>query len=428
MTRTEERLADALDAAARAMPEEDMRPFIVPVRRQPRLAWAAPAASAAGLLLVVGLAVAVAGHLPGSGQLNSAVSTPPRYYVEADLNGDPPVVRSTAAGSVTATVRVPHVSNAAESYVVTAAANGLFFAATGARIYRFRLTASGQVSGLEPVRSGLPGGNWTPAAMAASPDGSRVAVALWSTNASASTSCSGDSACSTSTLAASSTGLSGLGSVVAEADDQIDVVSTATGATSRWAGGIGQGYSFSVISLSWTRNGDELAYFGQWCPQHGANTTTSCLEGTGTGGAKAQLRTLNLASNGGSLTSGQSLFSVSAKYPFVPQAMISADGSAIIAVVATGPPTRGAAATRPLTQVAVEQIPLAAAKQPSVLYSRPVSESTLFTLSTDATDQHWMFSGACSDRPCTNGFNGWINNGRLVPLQPTNGILGDEAW
>jgi hypothetical protein len=423
MTRTEERLADALDAAARAMPEDDMRPLIVPAQRSRRLAWAAPVASAAGLLLVVGLAVVVAGHLPGSGQLNSA---PPRYYVEADLNGDPPVVRSTAAGSVTATVRVPHVSNAAESYVVTAAANGLFFAATGARIYRFRLTASGQVSGLEPVKSGLPGGSWTPAAMAASPDGSRVAIALWSTNAGASASCSGDSACST--LPASSASMSGVGSFVAEADNQIDVVNTATGATSRWAGGIGQGYSFSVISLSWTRNGDELAYFGQWCPQHGANTTTSCLEGTGTGGARAQLRTLNLASNGGALTSGQSLFSVSAEYPYVPQAMISADGSAIIAVVATGPPTRGAAASRTLTKVAVEQIPLAAGKQPSVLYSRPVSDSTMFTLSTDATGQHWMFSGACSDGPCTNGFNGWINNGRLVPLQPTNGILGDEAW
>jgi hypothetical protein len=36
-------------------------------------------------------------------------------------------------------------------------------------------------------------------------------------------------------------------------------------------------------------------------------------------------------------------------------------------------------------------------------------------------------AGICSGH-CTGGFNGWIHDGRLVPLQPTDGRMADEAW
>ena len=402
MTRTEERLVDALDAAARALREDTLRPLRVPKRSQYRSAVAAPLAAAAALLLVVGLGVIVAGYLPGSGQQSTATSSPPRYYVETGTSG-PPVVRSTASGAVTATVRVPHVRYAAGAYLLTAAANGLFFTvvqlATGVRTYRFRLTAEGKVTAIAALRGGmLASSKWDADAIAASPDGLRVAVSLTPTSSSA-------------------------------GSDQIDVINTATGETSRWAGGIRHGDTFSVISLSWTSNGNELAYYGQWCPRKSANTTPGwCTNGTGTGGAEAQVWTLDPASSGGALTSGRKLFSLSPKYPYVPQAMISADGSAITAVVPTGSGSGVPTASSALTSVAVEQIPLAKGKQPSVLYSRPLSQSTFFSLNTDATGQDWMFSGACSDGLCTNGFNGWIDHGRLVPLQPTTGEILDEAW
>lgn len=418
MTRTEERLADALDAAARALREDTLRPLLVPERPRRGSALAAPLAAAAALLLVVGLGVAVAGHLPGSERQSGPANSQPPYYIEVGFNGAP-VVRSTASGAVTAAVEVPHVRYAAgQQSLVAAAANGLFFTvvqlAASVRAYRFRLTTAGTVTGIAPLRGGvLASSRWDADAIAASPDGSRVAVSL-------------TPSCNVSSSGCSASGSTPSGG--SPQNDQIEVIDTATGATSRWAGGIRHGYTFSTISLSWTSNGNELAYYGQWCPQNANSTTAWCTSGTGTRGAKAQVWILNPASNGGALTSGHMLFSLSAKYPYVPQAMISADGSAITAVVPTGLPGRVPTQTSALTRVAVEQIPLDTRKQPSVLYSRPLSQSTYFSLGTDATGQDWTFSGACSDGLCTNGFNGWIDHGRLVPLQPMKALFWDEVW
>ncbi len=101
MTRTEERLADALGAAALALREDTLRPLQGPERERHRLAWVAPVAAAASVFLVVGLGVALAGYLPGSGRVNRSpgpLTAPPRYYVEAGLSGELPTVRSTRSG------------------------------------------------------------------------------------------------------------------------------------------------------------------------------------------------------------------------------------------------------------------------------------------------------------------------------------------
>jgi hypothetical protein len=116
VTRTEERLADALDAAARGLREDALRPLVMPERRPHRPAWLAPLAAAAALLVVIGLAVAVARQTPGAGhrggQLPGVPTAPHAYYVQDDLNQDRPVVRSTATGAVTATVPVPRAPHA----------------------------------------------------------------------------------------------------------------------------------------------------------------------------------------------------------------------------------------------------------------------------------------------------------------------------
>ena len=95
------------------------------------------------------------------------------------------MVRSTATGEVTATVPVPRAANAGVFDVLASARGGVFFVAAaapgteGQRLYRFRLTSSGQVTGFAPVPGGALGRRyWAADAMAVSPDGSRVAVSL----------------------------------------------------------------------------------------------------------------------------------------------------------------------------------------------------------------------------------------------------------
>ena len=189
MSRTEDRLTDALAAAARAVPQADTPPAHRPARpatpvppgspRSPRRwasswswAWRWPwAAEWAGPRRT--------SQPPAAGA--------PRYYVEdgLDTGQDPrPVVRSTATGAVTSTVTVPIVKHIT-GYVtdaVASARNGLFFVAAfvpggGERVYQFRLTREGRVSGFSALPGGVLGrGQWEASTLAASPDGSRVAV------------------------------------------------------------------------------------------------------------------------------------------------------------------------------------------------------------------------------------------------------------
>jgi hypothetical protein len=426
MTRTEERLADALGAAALALREDTLRPLQGPERGRHRLAWIAPVAAAASVFLIVGLGVALAAHLPGSGRSPGPLTAPPRYYVEAGLSGDLPMVRSTATGAVTDTVRVPYARNSLAPNLVAAAGLGVFFAAVpgrkGEQIYRFQVTAAGRVQELAVVPGGvLDSGQWAADAMAASPDGSQVAVALTPTSSSGSSSCSSSGSCSSTSSAQI---------------DHIDVVNTATGARSVWQGGTGQNYMFTVLGLSWTGNGNELVYFGQWCPQGSASTSTACARGAGTGGAKAEVRALDPASGGGTLNSGRLLFRLSARFPYLPQALISPDGSTITVVALTGPVTGAAASKGTPTEVAVEQISVATGKRLRVLYRQDLGRISgtnnipaYLTLSSDGSGRYWMLSGLfCGVTRCSGGFNGWIDGGQLMPLLPDQGTVASEAW
>jgi len=424
MTRTELRLADALDAAARALREDTLRPLLVPRRPRPRRALAAPlAAAAAALLLVVGVGVAVVRY--GSARPKISSSTPPRYYVEADFVGDLLRVRSTPTGEVTDTVSVPHVPIGLGPYMVAAGGNGLFFAAVmqsvGERIYRFRLTAGGKVSDLAPMPGGAIGDSQSGiGAMAASPDGSRLAVALSPTSGASAGSCSSSGPCQ---------------STDSGQNDHIDIIDTANGTRSLWQGGTGPNFQFSVVSLSWTADGNELAYLGEWCPQSGGGSGSSCLPGTGTGGAKAQVWALDPTTDGGTLTSGRLLFGTSAAFPDLPQALISPDGSAITAASVTS----SARASGTPRQLVVEQISVATGKLLRVLYRQDLRQTfgtnnpqgyvALLTLKSDVAARYWMVSGVfCGANQCNGGFNGWIDGGRLVPLQPVGLSVGREAW
>jgi hypothetical protein len=424
MTRTEERLADALDAAARAVRDDTMRPLRVPEREAERRAWAAPVAAAAGVLLVVGLAAAVAVHTRGgSGGSLAAGPAPDRYYVVGGLDGGRPVVRSTATGRITATVPVPVSPKAPQYGLAAAAPRGVFFVAawvpraTGERIYRFRVTAAGRVSGFAAVPGGVLGGaEWSADAIAASPDGEQLAIAFSFIGLAENCGSAGQPACQT-----------------ARPSDYIVVLNTVTGKKSMWQGGLSElGKWFSVGNLSWADDGHELVFFGQGCAPGGWEPGS---ESCGTGRV-AEARTLDPASGGGRLGSGRLLLRQSARYPYIAQAVISPDGSTIIAIVLTGPVTGNANVSGIFPDnLAVEQISARTGKLLRVLYRHQLGDTSgvngvpdPLALMPDAAGQHWLLNvGICSGS-CTTGLNGWIDRGTLVPLPPTDGRLAYEAW
>jgi hypothetical protein len=412
MSRTEDRLTDALTAAARTVPAETLRPLVAAPRRPRRAAWLTPAAAALGIVLAVGLAVAVGSRDTGSETgIAVAAAGAPRYYVEATLDARP-VVRSTATGAVTSTVPVPIVKRVPGygTDAVASARNGLFFVAAfvpggGERVYRFRLTGAGRVTGFSAVPGRvLAVGQWNAGALAVTPDGSRVAVAFT---------------------------FVGLGR---SHSDYIVEISTATGATSVWRGASRDlgGASFTVQNLSWTSDGRELVFLGRWC--RGA---TSFPEARCGAGFTAAVRSLDPASRGGRLDSGRMLLRQSARFPYLAQALISPDGAAITAVVLRGGvigshSVSGAAPD----DLAVEQISVATGQKVATLYHRrlgPTSQIVgaphFLDLSADAQAEHWLLNGGISGGAgYNNGFNGWIDHGRLIPLAPRDGMDAGETW
>jgi hypothetical protein len=417
MTRTEDRLADALAATARGVREDTLRPLIVPEPRRRPPAWLAPVAAAVGVTLVVALAVAVSSRLGWSGAGGSPrlsgsrpVNAPPRYYVEAGIQSDTTMVRSVATGAVTATVPVASDFTGGEP-TIAAASNGTFFVAAFVRgasdehIYRFRLTGAGKVAGFSLVRGGVLGTGQQVDAMAASPDGSQLAVGIsyFVPNPKPNK------------------------SYPAEPQDEIAVIHAATGVKTMWRGTGSLGRAFSVASLSWTGDGRQLVFLGQWCRQPLPDTSEVCLQGPRT----AEVRTLDPSSGGGTLDSGQLLLAQSPQFPYIAQALISPDGSTVTAALLTGPvKTAGPISDGTPEVVSVEQISLATGKQLRVLYRRDMGRTTsmntvpdFVALYADGAAQHWMLNVGVGA-----GFNGWIGNGRLVPLQPADGRLAGEAW
>jgi hypothetical protein len=199
----------------------------------------------------------------------------------------------------------------------------------------------------------------------------------------------------------------------------------------------GRNGSFSVVNLSWTGNSRELAFLGQFCPD-GVNGTEYCVAGTGTGGRTTEVWALNNpASRGGPLDSGRLLLSQSPSSPYIAQALIGPNGSLITAAVLTGPVTSTeAAASRVTEELFVEQIAVSTGKPLRVLYRQEMGRTTevnndpdRLTLAADGAGQYLLGGGMCtSNGGCSGGFNGWIDGGRLVPLQPGDGSIFSEAW
>ncbi|MDL4814847.1 hypothetical protein [Actinomadura opuntiae] len=178
MTRTEERLRDAFGAAAAGIPDGSLAPVTVPAPRR-RRPWAVPAAVAGALAAVIVGGTAVGGALPRISHTGAAAgSNGPRHVVA--IRGGHAVVEDASSGALTKVA-------ALEGRYAAVAATGdrrTFFLAGSAggdsyAFYRFTLGPDGRPSAPKRLPGGtvrLGSGFGKPENLAASPDGSRLAV------------------------------------------------------------------------------------------------------------------------------------------------------------------------------------------------------------------------------------------------------------
>lgn len=401
-------LHDLLDAAVGEPPR---RVTIAEVRRRVvrrRVTQALSSALAVVVVLGLGAAFSAGAIRLGSGPADHArePARPPRYYVASDYAGRQSelAVRARATGRVTATIRVP-LRDAFCGDSFAAAAHQTFFILCSAQrtasrpsesvIYRFRVTGSGRVTGMESVRGGLLKGMLVGSNIAASPDGSEVAAEVNRT---------GHGPVYTNSVPAG-----------------IFVINTQTGRRVLWRSGrtIPGAVQFANgTDLSFTRDGSELVVLESRCHRHGSRSDCN-------GSQDVQVRAYSPAARGGSLEAGRVLLRPSTLRPrgtTLFDAFVTPDGSALTALT-NNCPRRG------LCTQTVARIPVTGAGAVQVLYR--VRAGTAFKgvlggfFSTDPTARYLIL-----DSQVGNGrVNGWISHGRLRLLKPASGNdVGYEAW
>jgi hypothetical protein len=405
MTATEDRLADALHAAARSVTAPGLRPLDdspAPrlARAEPRLGrrrWVAAVASAAAVALIAGLAVVVSGHLRSTPATGAAAV--PRYYAADDFASHSLKIRATATGQVTAVVPDPGRSGQFEA--VATPDDRTFFAdyqvpgRTNA-IYRFHVTAAGQVSGLAVVPGGNLGGSAVVMAMTAAPDGSRLAVALGSD-------------------VVSSAGYS---------PDKIVVLDTRTGVRTTWAGGRAprgmDPRTVMISQLSWTAEGHELVYLAGWTCPHPSRGTAEICAFSGPLGADQEVRTLNPAGRGGSLSGGRLL--LSSPGGDLGAAVISPDGSVVSAVREVALAGKHGPSRR---RFIVTRFDARTGKRLHSGYSATThgGRPTVDAFVPGPSGRYLLVIGGARD-----GVNGWIGDGRLHRLPPAGLWVSSETW
>jgi hypothetical protein len=426
MTSIQDRLTDAMSAAADTVREAELRPLVVPKRRWRQPAWAAPVAAAAAVVVVISLVVSASNGLFGThqpGGPDRLPAAPHQFYLATGIDSWQTTVRSTATGKAVAIVPVPSLeASGSVSPVLATAGKGTFYIAAFQRgvpaeqIYRFRLTPAGHVTGFARIPGGSLRPGWAADALAASPDGSLVAVGAYYQR-----------------------DHRNRGQLYGpERSDQLVVIHTATGAQSIWRGGSpARGYKyFRVASLSWTGDSRELAVLGEWCRTAGNAGGELCPARQ----RQAQLRAIEPAGHsGGSVLGGRLLLQESPRIPFVAQALISPDGSTITAMVLRGRTIGNLDMSGAFpANLFVEQVSVATGRQLTVLYQRHLGDTSEVSgpmadpleMSADAAGRNLILNGGICNRGCTNAFNGWLHAGRLVPLPPSGFANREtaEAW
>jgi hypothetical protein len=223
----------------------------------------------------------------------------PPYYVITSHDGATAVIRSSATGAVLATAPLPAGIDPKLSLIGAAGNSHTFVLAlspdSGTRFYLLRVSAGGHSARLAPLAvPGLPAGEFANA-IAVSPDGRELAVAV-------------------------QTGAGARGFV--------EVVTLATGAVRTWAAtrpGMPE-------QLSWASNGRDLGFF--WTDDAGTPAASA-----------AGLWVLDTTAAGRNLMSGRRILAASDGPDEVQTALLSPDGATAIASVTYNGTRRVAAGT-----------------------------------------------------------------------------------
>lgn len=348
MSKTEERLHDALRASASRVNDDRLRPLpsAEPAlrRNQPprNRAWRAslvPAAAAASVVLVIGLVVALTSSLhhatsqrAATGTGVTAAAAQPAYvaglvnpfYLHTHGTAYT-AVYSTATGALVAKVPNPKVSGwtitsdrvaAAPDdrtfYVEYDAVRGPVVQRTTLQIwiYRFSLTGTGSATPLTRINGGVingcAGAN-DGESLILSPDGTRLVIT-------ANVNCF----------------------IIPGYADEIITVNLRSGQHAEWQGGLyRKGKILTISAVSWSADDSSLTYLALWCnPPGGINP---CTGTSGTNGYRdTQVRSLDVTSGGGTLADSRLLLSQSARYPVIADAYAGPGSSDLTLLVLSG--------------------------------------------------------------------------------------------
>jgi hypothetical protein len=432
MTRTEERLADALHASASRVQDDRLRPFPTDepdAERHGRArhawrTWLVPIAAAASVVLVIILVMAVtsAPH-QADGQPSGAAATDrgaaaagfPRYM--ADFEGSIPpglrlVVRSTSTGAMVASAPMPAVPGwlLTANAIAAAPDDRTFYVDYDAVksagrplveqiwIYRLTVTSDGSSTPLTRIKGGEIAGDATlglGGSMAVSPDASKLAL----------------TADTTEQLDNTTPGWA----------DKIIVVDLRTGGRSVWQGGMYRsGRTFTIPDISWTADGQSLVYLGLWCNFPPATNPCTGASSGPDGYRDTQVRSLNVAAAGGKLDDGALLLRQSARYPVIAGAAAGPDGSDLSVLVLSGPLKEYT-----WSNVAVEHVSTVTGSLLGVDYrSSAGGPSDLTWIGADPSGWYVLFAGSVPERFSA----GWISHGTFRRL-PFPDHAGDSvAW
>lgn len=335
---------------------------------------------------------------------------PPPFYVEHSVGGSL-TVRGTASGRVTGVVSSSPAPGLTCGDQIAAAGNQTYFvictiwrsssAPSGKKlfiesfVYRFHVTSTGRVSGYSRVKGSAMKGLDADGSIAASPDGSQIAVEVSKPDP--------HGQLYTNTVPAG-----------------IFVINTHTGARALWHSGPyrpGAIQYAGASTMSFSSDG-QLVVVEARC--HRNRYQDNC-----TGANDVQVRAYSPAAGGGSLERGKTLFTPSDfKTPGISLglALVSRDDSTLTAIKITGNGNG-------TCDLSIVRVSIATGRVLSVLYKvntgTPLGNVFLRFFTADPSGRFLILdSDARGAR-----VNGWIDHGKLVPLVPKNGDeVTSETW
>jgi hypothetical protein len=455
MTRAEERLRDYFGAVADSVRPDNTAPLASPrpLRRQRRAyghrdrsghrgwqAWGAPLVAGVSVLVVVSLAVTLAGltsgHRSAASPASGTTTGRPQYYAEINgsADGGSVVILSSSSGAVIASVqksvllRDSALSAQPDGMITAVAAapdDRTFYAEMSASnnqywIFRFRVSGTGSVTGITRIPGGIVQGAYNAGIprLVVSPDGESLALTT-TTSTSLSAILSGDG---------HDNGI----------DDEIVVIDLRAGTQRIWQDGLYRtGSSFDIQDLSWDDSDQSLLFVPAWCTSTSFHVR-SCPYSVGSDGY-SQVRLLNVGGSGTGASLADSQVLLGTK-DAAQQAVSDQDGHLDVLNV-SGPDPDYLNGSSPESKqgrpmiVTVEQFSAASGALQRVLYRHAYQGATYrdhlvgFYLGADSSGSYLLLGLEFNVSTATNEV-GWLDQGSLRPLKvgKDDAELLPDAW